>query len=348
MVDLLSGKFISKKFESATKAFYSSVVGEKYIDFLIVTVSSYKKHNDMPIDWIVICKDEDDVKHIKSVTEFLTDDTVRMIYITMPIVPKEVDYDLYVRHNSSIFVSHISRELFCKRMYIADVLKNKYDLIISVDTDILFIGNIKEVVKDFFNSNYAVGGASESFDIKTIEFKQQVTDPKYLCIKKNINFGFGMLNTKLLRDDNYLHFLNISKDKEDWFCFHDQSYFAYEYQNSIKIYNHLQIHAYQIIANNGRRLAGKYKMIHFSKDKYLYESMEAFNCNEYADDLYLVTTLYFKTYALFALTCNISNKFRKTLEENLAIYCKKVTPSIYKSIQFNLNEWRQNHHNNKI
>ena len=315
----------SKNFETATKAFYSSVDGEKYIDFLIITVSSYKKHNNIPIDWIVICKDEDSLEHIKSMTEFLTDDTVKMVYTVMPTPPKEVDYSLY---NSFKWTTDYASEIFCKRIYFVDVWKDRYDLLVCIDLDVLFIGDVKETVINFFNSECAIGGQYEYFNVEfgfSSCLKIKMPELKYRAYNY-INFGFGMLNTRYLRNDNYLHFVEMSKGIEDQFNTQEQAYFAYEYQKSIKVYRHLQMHPHVLIRQNR-----KYSMIHFTPSKYITESMETYDP---LDPLFVSTTLYFKTYALFALTCNISNKFRKTLEENLAIYCKKVTPSIIRRFSF--------------
>lgn len=302
-------------FELKRKAFYSSCDGDKFIDLLIVTVTSYKKHNTLPIDWIVICKNHAGMDGVRKRTEFLTDEKVRMVYAVMPEPPAQIDYKKY---NSFKWTSDYACEIFCKRVYFVDVWKSRYDLMVCVDLDCLFVGDVEPEIRDFMDSGCAVGGTSEPFLLRygfESRLKRQMPSTNY-CFDKYINFGFGMLNTRLLRDDNFMRFASISKGCEDFFNTQEQAYFACEYQQSIKVYPGLQCLVWGRINDKKYCHHYDYKVIHFSPAKFLTDDISRLDPSDYA---YAMTILFYRQYAGTVLGSNVSGQFKKLTLRNLGI-----------------------------
>lgn len=303
------------EFELKRKAFYSSCDGDKFIDLLIVTVTSYKLHNSLAVDWIIICKDNDSIQNVKKRTEFLSDEKVKMIYTVMPDPPIEVDYKKY---NTFKWTSDYASEIFCKRIYFVDVWKYKYDFMCCVDLDCLFIDNVEPIIRDFMDSDYAVGGALEPFSLRygfEACLKMEMPEIPY-NFDKYVNFGFGMLNTRFIRSDNYKRFIELSKGKEVFFNTQEQAYFACEYQNTIKGYEDLQCLIWGRLPRPSHyRHPYKYKMIHFSPSIYLTSDIRKLDTSELR---YANTVLFYRKYAETVLKCRgISSKFRNITVYNL-------------------------------
>jgi len=257
-------------FSLARKCFYSSCDGDKFIELLIVTITSYKLHNTLPIDWIVICSEEG-IQKVKERTQFMSDDLVRLVYTTMTEPPFKVDYSKY---NSFKWTSDKASDIFCKRIYFVDEWKNKYDLMVCVDLDCIFVDNVEPELRNFYFSDCALGGTQEPFMLNYgFEHCLNTKMPEVpYDFTKYINFGFGMLNTRYLRNNNFERFLELSKGKEDFFNTQEQAYFACEYQKSIKSYD-LQALVWGRLNKPEYKKRFKYKIVHFSPSRYLTEDI---------------------------------------------------------------------------
>lgn len=303
----------SLEYELKRKAFYSSCDGEKFIDLLIVTVTSYKLHNTLPIDWIIICKDVKSLENVRTRTTFLSDEIVKMVYTIMPDPPIELNYKKY---NSFRWTSDYASEIFCKRIYFVDLWKDKYDLLCCVDLDCLFIDDVEPVIKDFLNSNCAIGGTSEPFLIQygfESCLKMEMQEVPY-NFDKYINFGFGMINTKYIRNDNYLRFIELSKGKEDFFNTQEQAYFSCEYQSSIKEYNDLQCLVWGRLSLKKYRHPYKYKVIHFSPSRYLTSDIFKLDVHNYT---YGITVVFYRLYAETVMKSKVSKDFKRLTIHNM-------------------------------
>lgn len=296
---------------NSKKCFYSSVDGDKFIDLFIVTVTSYKKHNVLPVDWIVICKDVNQMYDVRSKTQFLSDSVVNVIYTTMPAVPVKIDY---CKYNTFKWTSDYTGKIFCDRIYFVDVWKHKYDLMVCVDLDVIFVNTVVDVLDDFLHSNCAVGGQCEPFLIR-YGFEKCIgkTYPgSPYNFEKYVNFGFGMINTKLIIDDNFKKFAEISKDKEDFFNTQEQAYFACQYQDSIKTYPGLQALVWSRINSEHFKQPYNFRLIHFAPSRFLFDEIIKLGY----DYNYANIILFYDKYVEIALQSKISKEFRNVLLHN--------------------------------
>lgn len=297
-------------FSLARKCFYSSCDGDKFIELLIVTITSYKLHNTLPIDWIVICSEEG-IQKVKERTQFMSDDLVRLVYTTMTEPPFDVDYSKY---NTFHWTSDKASDIFCKRIYFVDEWKNKYDLMVCVDLDCIFVDNVEPELRNFYFSDCALGGSQEPFMLNYgFEHCLNTKMPEVpYDFTKYINFGFGMLNTRYLRNNNFERFLELSKGKEDFFNTQEQAYFACEYQKSIKTYD-LQALVWGRLNKPEYKKRFKYKIIHFSPSRYLTEDI--FNLPQ-ENMSFANTILFYDKYVEIVKKSPVANWFKMLTYHN--------------------------------
>lgn len=301
----------SLDFSLARKCFYSSCDGDNFIELLTVTITSYKLHNTLPIDWIVICSEEG-IEKVKERTQFMSDDLVRLVYTTMTEPPFYVDYSKY---NSFHWTSDKANEIFCKRIYFIDEWKNNYDLMVCVDLDCIFVDNVEAELENFYFSDCAIGGTQEPFMLN-YGFEQcmniEMPNVPY-DFTIYINFGFGMLNTRYLRNNNFERFLELSRGREDFFNTQEQAYFACEYQKSIKTYDLQALVWGRINKPEDYKKCFKYKIIHFSPSRYLTDDI--FNLPQ-ENMIFANTMLFYDKYADVVRKSPVANWFRELTEKN--------------------------------
>lgn len=305
-------------FSLARKCFYSSCDGDKFIELLIVTITSYKLHNTLPIDWIVICSEEG-IQKVKERTQFMSDDLVRLVYTTMTEPPFKVDYSKY---NTFHWTSDKASDIFCKRIYFVDEWKNKYDLMVCVDLDCIFVDNVEPELRNFYFSDCALGGTQEPFMLNYgFEHCLNTKMPEVpYDFTKYINFGFGMLNTRYLRNNNFERFLELSKGKEDFFNTQEQAYFACEYQKSIKTYD-LQALVWGRLNKPEYKKRFKYKIIHFSPSRYLTEDI--FNLPQ-ENMSFANTILFYDKYVEIVKKSPVANWFKMLTYHNSTRKFEKI------------------------
>ena len=185
---------------------------------------------------------------------------------------------------------------------------------VCVDLDVIFVNTVVDVLDDFLHSNCAVGGQCEPFLIR-YGFEKCIgkTYPgSPYNFEKYVNFGFGMINAKLIIDDNFKKFVEISKDKEDFFNTQEQAYFACQYQDSIKTYPGLQALVWSRINSEHFKQPYNFRLIHFVPSRFLFDEIIKLGY----DYNYANIILFYNKYVEIALQSKISKEFRNVLLHN--------------------------------
>lgn len=259
-------------------AFYSSCTNdEKFIDMGIATISSYLRTNNLEIDWIIIGNSEEDNIRNKERMNFLEEenlDRLHLRYVTMPADDVGLDYHSY---NTFNWTSDKASEIFLRRIKFVDEYKDQYDVMVCVDFDIIFTDDVVNFIEEvYFSDSIEIAGQQEPFMLEYgLKKLMNINDIKIpYDISGYINFGFGILNCKLLRNDNWNHFINMSKGKEYYWNTQEQAYFCSAYNNK-QLSKNLQMLIYPRIVDKSYRTKNKFKMIHFTPCKFITTKLES-------------------------------------------------------------------------
>ena len=257
--------FLEEKFMRV--GFCSILTGSDiYCDLAIVCMQSYLATNNMEIDWILLCENDYEISRAHERLDFLQSDRFHLRYELLPKV-EGVDYNKY---NTFGWTSERGSEIFIRRIKFFDLYKNEYDIIVTVDFDILFIDDISSVIERvFYTDGIALSGQQEAFS-HALKYGLE-----HLCNYENldvpfdhsayINFGFCVMKCSELRGNDWENFLKITTGKEDYFNTQEQAYFSAAYPPKKKIvYKNLQLLIYGKLVRVDYRRRGNCKMIHFT------------------------------------------------------------------------------------
>lgn len=300
-----------------------------YCNLFVVTCTSYKKFNDLPITWNIIYTDEKDVDHIKERISYLEDDLVKIVYSPLP----KVDVDA-PRYNSVHWTSDFCSYLFIARIkWFDEHLHDGYDVICPVDIDCIFMSSIREMLTDFAFGPYAVGGQYELFATKWIEAETGVhMSKKIYDWTRYVNFGFGMLNCRLMYENNFERFMKLSKGYEDWFNTQEQAYFSLCTPTfMIKNYEDCQTLAWSRETCEKSRISKQAKLIHFTQSRCMFKKIEDITADKLLrwQDMYkyvfmIVPMIYIDEYMPYLTECkeHLTDDFIENVTYNKNIYDK--------------------------
>lgn len=218
------------------KVLFSSICnGEIYSNYALVCLRSFKDLISEPVTW-ELCVSEEWEDRLRNKLEHLNNGNLNLIYTRLGSVEDEVDVNKYITLG---WTPYKSADYFMWRIKHLDDLKaeGKYDTVITIDLDAIFIRNPMIIVNKFIESGLTYGGTREAFD-PVVSWKQ-IHDKvlKYeegFPLKTYFNLGFGLLNLNRLPTNMWELYKQMSKDKEDWFNTQDQSFFSYIIDDSEK------------------------------------------------------------------------------------------------------------------
>lgn len=302
--------FLEKRFMKV--GFCSIVTGRDiYCDLAIVCMQSYLATNNLEIDWIILCEDQDEIKRAYDRLDFMQSDTLHIRYELLPKV-EGVDYSKY---NSFGWTSDRGAEIFIRRIKYFDIVKKEYDILVTVDLDILFIADISSFIEQvYYRNDITLSGQKEPFDF-TLDYALRKTC-NYEKVENlfdhtaYINFGFCIMKCSRLRDDNWEYFLEISKGREEYFNTQEQAYFSAAYKPEEKIvYDDLQMLIYPRLPLAEYRHKGNCKMIHYTPSNLL---------TQYVDEKDLHLEKYRAVDAVAVLLFHVYHNFIDSVREYLS------------------------------
>ena len=296
---------------------YSSIcTGELYSYWACICLRSFKDLVSEPVTWEICTteewKDKLEVKLSKFKNEGIT-----FIYTIMSSVSDEVDIDKYTTMG---WTPHNSADYFMWRVKHLDELKDshKWDTIITVDFDAIFLRSPIPLVQKFIDSGLTYAGAREFHKIDNVfTDKGKVISPigafKY---KTYFNLGMGFLNLNKLPDNMWQMYKDMSKGKEDWFNTQDQFFFSQIVDESEKlILEDAQLVAHSVWVPEGR-INRNPCLIHFSPKQ---SDMFKHLTSEHVSTSHIVKLKYYKDFAKLAFKCSecIPEEYLKIIETNL-------------------------------
>ena len=238
--------------------FISMCIGSKsYVDMAIITIMSYIETNTTEVDWLIFGDTDEELNYIKEKLKFIQNNKVHIK--VLPFVKLNLDFSKY---DSYVFVSNFACQLFCKRIKLIDEYKKDYDLLVFVDLDILFVKDIStHLLRAYTDDNVWISG------------HEQISPNDGLTHLHYINFGFAILKCCKLRDNEFEHFLEVTKNQEKHYTSQDQTYYNTCYpQDKYLTYLDLQLGEwnYQWINSN----KPDYKIYHYCPMRYMDEIEE--------------------------------------------------------------------------
>lgn len=232
--------------------FISMCIGSKsYVDMAIVTIMSYIETNTTEVDWLIFGDTNEELNYIQEKLSFIQNNKVHIK--VLPFTKINLDFSKY---NASGFVNNSACQIFCKRIKLIDIYKKDYDLLVFVDFDMLFVGDVSYyLIKAYTNDNAWISG-HEQIELNNSERLH------------HINFGFAILKCCKLRNNEFEHFLEISKNKEDFYVSQDQTYYNYSYPDDKYLtYTDLQLGAWNYQWVNTHK--PNYKIYHYHPMRFM-------------------------------------------------------------------------------
>lgn len=301
----------------SNRVLYSSIcTGELYSYWACICLRSFRELVSEPVTWEICTTKEWKDKLEEKLSDFKAEGFT-FIFTIMTSVSNEVDIDKYTTLG---WTPYKSADYFMWRVKHLDELKasHKWDTVITVDFDGVFLRSPIPLVQKFINSGLTYGGAREFHDVD-LEFTIQNKDisPKgAFKIKTYFNLGMGFLNLNKLPDNMWQTYKDISKDKEGWFNTQDQFFFSQLVDESEK----LILEDAQIVVHFVRVLEGRIDrkpcLIHFSpKQSDMFKPFTA----EHVCALHSVKLKYYSEFAKIAFKCSkyIPEQYLKIIKANL-------------------------------
>lgn len=301
------------------KILFSSIcTGENYSYWAQICILSFKKitqNYNYKITWDILT-DLESLDNLKNVLKYYEDDKLKIRYSILQTVSDEIDVNKYITLG---WATYENADHFLYRIkYINDLANSKkYDILVTVDLDSIFIRNPFILIEKFIESGKIYAGAREPFDMaQSFKLFKNVTIKGSMPEKLYFNLGLGFLNlTKLPKEDLWNKFKEMSKGKEYWYNTQDQAFFSYFIDDSDKLVledAQIVVHA---LWKKEYRIQREPCLVHFSP--HASDMFKKFN-SRHLGPYYLIKFKYFKKFYTIALECkNIPEKYLNCMKYNL-------------------------------